>query len=695
MGRRTRFGIATAIACAAVAACPAAAGANPTPQPVTGSSEAFAHSIGVNAADFYPDTLYANHPLAKQLMLDLGVKHLRGGLRLGRSAQEYANVRDLAAAGLKKMWITGRPNSPWGDPERVDQVADLLTDPNKLAGTAEALEGPNEFDGVRNEDALWADKLFTFQAQTYGWAKSNPTFASMPFYGPSFLSDSGRDTYAAKPGASNFMDAPNAHPYAGGRQPEDVLASQVATYASKFGDRKPVISETGYHTAINGGNWWHYGVSERAQSIYQLRTVLTAFALGVPRTYIYQLLDLKPNPAKDQEEMHFGIVATEGDPAQSAQPTWTARPKQAYNSLKELFEITASSGASDGGPARLSYSLSGAPATVRSVLLSRRDGSVDLVLWNKVPVYNEPIPGDCNDPRIPVEVKPQDRCNYAREHFSVDQGDAFPADVPVTLNLGDPARVSTERPHSQTSFTSLGEGTTFNLSVGPDPVFVRIEPRYAMAVRSDQPSAWLRLGESSGAPQDSAGGGATTTGWTSAPTYGRTGAVGDTNTAVGVSGSQRATVNLASPVSTATGTTVEMWVKPDLTAPDFTEFLTSNSPDVRVRMRAYNHHDGKDWGSTYGSRPGATGEMIFSGFNYGQWHHVVLTMAAGRSTTYLDGKKVGETTGGEALNLSAFTVGANGGNGGFKGDVDELAVYPAELSAGRVCAHYRAAGGSC
>ncbi|HEX8645483.1 MAG TPA: LamG domain-containing protein [Thermoleophilaceae bacterium] len=690
---RARVVIATAIACALPAAAPAAASASPAPTPVTGTSSAFADSIGINAADFYPDTLYANHPLVKQLLLDLGVKHLRGGIRMGRSSQEYANVRDLAAAGLKKMWITGRPGSQWGDPERVDQVRDILTDPNRLGGTTEALEGPNEFDGTASQDPLWADKLFTFQAQTYTWANSDSQFASMPFYGPSFLSDSGRDTYAAKPGASTFMDAPTGHPYAGGRQPEDVLASQVAIYASKFGNRKPVISETGYHTAINGGNWWHYGVSERAQSIYLMRTVLTAFALGVPRTYIYQLLDLKPNPAKDDLEMHFGIVATEGDPAQSAQPTWTARPKQAYDSLKELFELTSSSATHDGGPARLSYSLSGAPSTLQKVLLSRRDGSVDLVLWNKLPVYNDRS-YDCNDPRV-QQYPAQDRCFWAMLLYSEDEGDAFPADVPVTLTLGDRARVSTERPHSQTSFTSLGEGTTFNLSVGADPVFVRIEPRYAMAVRADEPSAWLRLGEASGAPADSAGRGATTTAWTSAPTHGRTGAVGDGDTAVGVSGSQRATVNLASPVSTEAGATVEMWVKPDLTTPDFTEFLTSNSPDVRGRMRVYNRHDGRDWGSTYGSRPGATGEMIFDSFDWGQWHHVVLTMAAGRSITYLDGEKVGETTGGEALNLSAFTVGANGGNGGFKGDVDELAVYPSALSAGRVCAHYRAGGGSC
>jgi hypothetical protein len=209
MGRRARGTLATAIAaaCAALALGAQTAGAaTPTSAPVTGSSTAFADSIGINAADFYPDTLYNNHALVKQLLLDLGVKHLRGGIRLNGSSAEYAAVRDLAAAGMKKMWITGRPGSTV-DPTRFDQVRDILTDPNRLAGTTEALEGPNEFDATAGSDQLWAQKLFTFQSQTYGWAKSDSRFSSLPFYGPSFMSQSGRQTYAGMPGSSQTMDA--------------------------------------------------------------------------------------------------------------------------------------------------------------------------------------------------------------------------------------------------------------------------------------------------------------------------------------------------------------------------------------------------------------------------------------------------------------------------------------------------------
>jgi hypothetical protein len=530
---------------------------------------------------------------------------------------------------------------------------------------------------------------------TYGGFKADPAFASLPHYGPSFIWNDKRESYASLPGAKQAMDAPNAHVYAGGRQPEQALEDQVKDVAHDFGNdaRLPVVSETGFSTATSGGNWWHYGVSERAQSIYLLRTVLKAFALGVPRTYIYHLLDLKPDPGRVDLERQFGIVGTEGDPSAPVPDGWSARPKAAYGSLKELFALTRSSGP-DGSPTTLEYALSGAPATLRKVLLARKDGSVDLVLWNQLPVYNDRT-FDCNDPRIPPETKPEDRCFVAMLNYSVDQGDAFPADVPITLDLGERARVSTERPHGERSFTLLGTGKTFTVGVGADPVFVRIEPQYAMAVRQDDPAAWLRLGETSGAPVDSAGHGATTEPWALTPTYGRPGAVGDADTAIGVIRDQRTTVRLPTPTNTGTGTSIELWAKPDPATGDFTEFLTTDSPDFRGRMRTYNFAGGNQLGSAYGTTPGAQGEMIFPGFDYGQWHHVVITMAGGTSIAYLNGKKVGETTGGQALDLRAFTVGANSGNGGYKGDVDELAVYRSALSAGRVCAHYRAAGGSC
>jgi concanavalin A-like lectin/glucanase superfamily protein len=310
---------------------------------------------------------------------------------------------------------------------------------------------------------------------------------------------------------------------------------------------------------------------------------------------------------------------------------------------------------------------------------------------SKAPIW------DCNHPDIPPTITDSvQRCEWAKYHRAVDQGELFPSDVPVTLQLGEIADVSTQRPHNQSGFTSRGRGTSFTLDVGPDPVFVRIKlSKYAAEVRADDPAAWLRLGESSGTAVDSAGHGATPDPWSAAPAYGQPSAVGDQDDrSMTVGAGQRADVHLPSPVSTNTGASLELWVKPNPAVPNFVDFLTADTPDVwRVKMRTYNQHDGFTWGSTYGS--GFGHEMVFTGFDYGQWHHLVLTMAGGVSTTYLDGRKVGERTGGDNLNLSRFTLGAHAGSSAFAGGLDELAVYPKALSAARVCAHYRAAGGSC
>ena len=679
------------------------------PTAVTGTGAAFTDSIGVAIHEFYPDTAYWDKPRLKQLLQELGVKHVRDGIVLNRhvyeddrgvKGYEYVSARDLAASGIKFQWIVGEPDAAPNAPTRPSEAIAALTDPARLAGTAEALEGPNEYDrlrrpGVGDRDPVWASKLYDFMAEFHTAMNNDSRFAAMPFYGPSFLSSGGRAEYASMPGAAQFMDAPNAHIYGGGRPPEPTVQSEANASASLFGNRRPVISETGYHTAINNGNFGHFGVSERAQSIYLARNVLLGFAAGAPRTYVYQFLDQKPEPALRNMEEHFGLVAVEGDATQSER-TWTTRKKPAFDTLRRILDITRDTG-TDARPTALDYSLSGAAAGgLRRMLLARSGGVVDLVLWNPVSVYKEPI-WDCNHPDIPPDITdPHQRCEWAKYNRAVDQGDLFPADVPVTLDLGERADVSTQRPHSEAGFTARGRGTSFALQVGPDPIFVRIKlSKYATEVRNDQPSAWLRLNEASGAPVDSAGRGATVGPWSAAPSYGQGSAVGDVDDrSVGVGPGQRVDVQLPAPVSTGSGTSLELWVKPDLAVPDFVDFLTADTPDPwRVKMRTYNQHDGFRWGSTYGSGFGQ--EMVFKGFDNGSWHHLVLTMASGTSTTYLDGTKVGERTGGDSLDLRRFTLGAHPGASAFAGAVDELAVYGSALSAARVCAHYRAAGGSC
>jgi hypothetical protein len=335
------------------------------------------------------------------------------------------------------------------------EAMDLLSDPRRLGGTAEAVEGPNESDNPRlrygvgagsaTVNPLWASELRSFMTSYFRGFKGDARFARTPFWGPSFMTQAGRTEYAAQPGAAALMDRANAHAYPGGKPPEDTIPAEMDAVASAFGDvgRRPIVTETGYHNALKERNRWHPGVSERAQAIHLARAVLTSFAAGAPRTYIYQLLDQSPEPGLRDKEEHFGLVGGSGsgdDP-----DGWTVRRKPAFHTIRELLSI-ARDGGSGTAPKSLDYALSGEPSSVERVLLARRGGAVDLVLWNAVPVY------------------------------SPSAGDLSVQDVPVDLLLGSAASVSTQRPFSQTAFTPRGSGARFGLRVGADPVVVRIRP---------------------------------------------------------------------------------------------------------------------------------------------------------------------------------------------------------------------------
>jgi hypothetical protein len=254
------------------------------------------------------------------------------------------------------------------------------------------------------------------------------------------------------------MDAPNAHIYPGHNTPESIVGPHIQAVAQEFSDvddtvslagqrtavdsRFPVVSEFGFHTAVND-NDSHRGVTERAQSINLLRGLLVAFEAKAVRVFVHELLDRNPDPLHHFHEDHFGLVEVAGDPEAVDESTWTFRKKPAFDALKELIEITRDTGT--GAEVTPNYTLSGATG-LREVVLTRRDGTYYVVLWRPEPVFLD------------------------------GQGDQFPGTVSVALNVPGGAAVSTEQPHSERSFTSRGSGTSFSLQVGAEPLFVRVDP---------------------------------------------------------------------------------------------------------------------------------------------------------------------------------------------------------------------------
>jgi hypothetical protein len=224
---------------------------------------------------------------------------------------------------------------------------------------------------------------------------------------------------------------------------------------------------------------------------------------------------------------------------------------------------------------------------------------------------------------------------------------------------------------------------------------------YRSVVMADAPRAYWRLGETSGA----AAADETTTAagaYQGTVVLGVAGAIaGSANGAVRFdSGNDR--VSMGDPASGALDFgagdfSVESWIK-----------TTSNGGQVVVGKRT----SGPGWSIAVSGATGHDGEVqaaIADGVvtrqaygpatrvDDGAWHHIVLV--ADRDigvTVYVDGLSLATAapTTGSVSNTAAFQIGRVSNSNAFRGDVDEVAVYPTLLSPARVQAHYNAGRGA-
>jgi hypothetical protein len=68
-----------------------------------------------------------------------------------------------------------------------------------------------------------------------------------------------------------------------------------------------VASETGYHDAVASHDG-HPPVSEQAGAVYLPRLFLSYFGAGVRRTFAYELLDERVDPARSDLQANFGLL---------------------------------------------------------------------------------------------------------------------------------------------------------------------------------------------------------------------------------------------------------------------------------------------------------------------------------------------------------------------------------------------------
>ncbi|HUS80720.1 MAG TPA: LamG-like jellyroll fold domain-containing protein [Armatimonadota bacterium] len=155
----------------------------------------------------------------------------------------------------------------------------------------------------------------------------------------------------------------------------------------------------------------------------------------------------------------------------------------------------------------------------------------------------------------------------------------------------------------------------------------------------------------------------------------------------------RASCELADALKPAGPLTVSLWAR-RTRAGDYQQLVDAgsgwgdNNQGYRLLMYGnrlrYMQQAGDDAINAQG------GEIVI-----GQWHHIAITWDGSKVLIYEDGKQVGAADDSGPISyegLHSFLVGA-GGNGGFTGELDDLAVWARALSPEEIAALYQAGAG--
>lgn len=333
-------------------------------RPRAASAAAFVDSIGVNVHMSFSDTPYVDVDRVRRRLRELGIRHVRDGIVLGRPDQ-YAALRALGEDGVRAQFILGDPAGRFGTGTLAQQLATL---DRELLGVAAAVEGPNEYDVAG--DPAWAERLRAYQSRLRRAVERDPRLARLSVVGPSLVLPDSRRKLGDLAGELDFG---NVHPYPAAQPPERNLSGEIRLASLISGERPVVATETGYHDAL-AAQEGQPPVSERAAAVYLPRLFLHYFRSGIRRTYAYELVDERPDPERRDLEASFGLLRQD------------FAPKPSFIALRNLIAAVAPTGAAEGTPPP--YRLTGETGGVQRLLLDRGGGRFALVLWREARVWD-------------------------------------------------------------------------------------------------------------------------------------------------------------------------------------------------------------------------------------------------------------------------------------------------------------------
>jgi hypothetical protein len=375
----------------------------------------FTDSVGINTHynnAQWGDSPYGNRSIDR-LLSDLGVRHIRDNTQtsVGFSAVSllYQNY------GIRTDLVLTAPAAP------QDIVSAV-----KMFPAIESVEGINEpdgfpitFDGL-SDDPSNNDFSATraYQDALYAAMKAEPATAAVPVLSPAMM-DPGKTPLLKGIG----FDAASMHAYAAPHRPTYQLDGRI-WQVNQISDTpvKIIATETGYYTrAPTGGQ-----VSEKAQAKYVTRLFGEYFNRGISRTYDYELVDGRDDPA--DPEANFGLLRND------------LSPKPAYTALKNLMQLLRDPSSTPIlSTDSISFSLTGGGSSLQHSLLEKSDGSFYLLLWNDVASWDVTAQTDIINAAVPVTLQLDSKFDLAQVFIPGQSASALARyNSPRRLNLNVP-----------------------------------------------------------------------------------------------------------------------------------------------------------------------------------------------------------------------------------------------------------------
>ncbi len=320
----------------------------------------FLSSIGVNTHMDATAAGYGEITLVANALAYLGVKAIRDHAY----DIDIPAYQVLGAAGVRLDLIV--------DTDTQHEVATMLP----VTPHISSFEGSNEVDywtvtmpGVTGPvaSAIAAQKVL------YAVVHANPAIAKIPIWNESLAFATDYTKYA---GSLTYATVANAHLYSGnGDTPQTYIVPTLQAEIVTTG-KLTVVTETGYYTLPNNPTD-PSGVDESIQARLTLDTLFDNFKLGVPQTYLYELLDEGPDALSNNRELHYGLFHADGS------------PKLAAKALHNLTSILGAQGVVSGGVIATTPTVTGLPATGNWMTMAGPNGTEFTAVWAEPNVWDQ------------------------------------------------------------------------------------------------------------------------------------------------------------------------------------------------------------------------------------------------------------------------------------------------------------------